>query len=215
MMDETGGCAYLSPIHRAHHVAHGVAMGCNVLHLRCRETERFRWPQRDNGSLGESPRRPQCIVHTVSPMALPWAAMFCTFGAGKRNVSSAPKGRKIKAHGNAMGDMVCTMLGGLVFLSAQSCLHLSIPQISFVKRHLVGVQHQQVFFLKRLRPVMFLLVCNVSIYYFDVSFTNGEHPITDLPGEVPKFRSACLDPFRRSFFDFFHHVCDRQRSRKS
>ena len=45
-------------------------------------------------------------LHTESPIALLWASIFGPFGAMETFRFAAPKGQKITAHGNAMGDGV-------------------------------------------------------------------------------------------------------------
>src|ERR1035437_8215762 len=60
---------------------------------------------------------PRCTVHTMSPMALPWAIILSPFGAVETFRFAAPTGQHIEAHGNAMGDSVCTMQRGMTVVN--------------------------------------------------------------------------------------------------
>src|SRR5208282_1811020 len=62
--------------------------------------------------------------------------------------------------------------------------------------------------------MVLLLSGDISPHRFDLRESNGENPVTILPGKVAKARASGLDPQRGSAFDLLDHLCRRAGARQ-
>ena len=82
----------------------------------------------------------------------------------------------------------------------------SIPQIPFIALHPILLEEGLKFILKRLLPVMPLLVIDVSQQRIQIPRPNGKCAIPLLPRELRQTRRLRLQPFGRGGFELFHQL---------
>ena len=75
-----------------------------------------------------------------------------------------------------------------------------------IKRDAVFTQKFPVFFLKRSRSVMRLLIIDVFHHELELALTDRKRTVPTLPRETPIPRVEELDPFRRRFLCVFDHA---------
>ncbi len=66
------------------------------------------------------------------------------------------------------------------------------------------LEEGDIFLLKRLLPMMFLLVCNIIIDRLNIGFADCKSSVARLPRESGEFSALGLDPFGGGFFHVFY-----------